>query len=317
VLVTEIDHLKAAVRGLREQVDAQQEQLLDRLRQDREELLGVLESNQQKNRQDRDALLGVLDANQQKNLKLLEVLRDAEPATRRLLWQVRERPSYEAAFSEPEPLVTVAIPTYTNARLLVERALPSVFAQTYERLEIVIVGDGASPELEQAIRRVGDSRIRYTNLPYRGPYPEDPRLQWMVGGGPATNEAVRLAQGRWIAMMDDDDACTSDHVELLLGAARDRRWEFCYGRIRQLDPNGPDQILCEFPPTGPGTIGMSASIMHADLRFFTGELSDALFENVGDWARVRRMMRVGVRMGMIPDVVLDYYPTTLWGGESR
>src|SRR6202022_2274550 len=117
-------------------------------------------------------------------------------------------------------------------------------------------------------------------------------LLWMVAGGPAINEAARLATGRWIAIMDDDDACTPDHVELLLGAARDRRLEFCYGRIRRHDPNGPEQILCEFPPTGPGAVGLAASIMHADLRFFTGELSDALFETVGDWGRVRRMMRV-------------------------
>jgi hypothetical protein len=328
VLVTEIDELKVSFRGLREQVedhevraeglvrrveqglDAQQRHLLERLEAQQQHVLDRLQ-------QDREELLGVLEANQQKNLKVLEVLRDAEPATRRFLWQVRERPSYEAAFSEPEPLVTVAIPTYTNLSWLVERALPSVLAQTYERLDIVIVGDGASPEVEHAIRRIGDSRIRYTNLPYRGPYPDDPRLQRLVGGCPASNEAFRLAKGSWIAMMDDDDACTSDHVELLLQAARDNRWEFCYGRIRMHLPNDPEKILCEFPATGPGTVGLAASILHADLRFFTGELSDPLFNNLGDWARVNRMMRVGVRMGMIPNVILDYYPSEVWAEAHR
>lgn len=285
-----MDRLEGAFRAL----EVQQQELQARLQQNH------------------DALVGALAANQARNLRVLEVLRDAEPATRRLLWEVRERSSYEAAFSEPEPLVTVAIPTYTNLRLLLERALPSVLAQTYERLEIVIVGDAASPEVEQAIRRVGDSRIRYTNLTYRGPYPEEPHLRWMVAGGPAVNEAVRLAKGRWIAFMDDDDASTPDRVELLLGAARGHRWEFCYGRIRQHQPDSPDEIICEFPPYQPGTVGKSASILHADLRFFTGELSDALFEHVGDWARINRMMRVGVRMGMIPDVVLDYYPNWRW-----
>jgi glycosyltransferase involved in cell wall biosynthesis len=289
-----MNRLEEAFRAL----EAQQHQLLERIRQQHDEALDLLR------------------ANQKKNLEVLEVLRDAEPATRRLLWEVRGRPSYEASFSDPEPLVTVVIPTYTNLHLLLERALPSVFAQTYERLEIVIVGDAASPQVGEAIRRLCDSRIRYTNLPYRGPYPADRELRWMVAGGPPVNEAVRLANGRWIAFMDDDDACTPDRIELLLKAARERRWEFCYGRIRQHLPDGTEEIICEFPPYRPGTVGKSASLLHADLRFFTGELSDALFENVGDWARINRMMRVGVRMGMIPDVVLDYYPNWLWGERA-
>ncbi len=291
VLVTQMERLEDAFRGLQDQ----QQDLLERVRHDH------------------DDLLARIAANQEKTLNVLEVLRDAEPATRRLLWAAREQPSYEAAFTEPEPLVTVPIATYTNLNLLLERALPSVFAQTYERLEIVIVGDGASPEVERALRRVGDSRVRYTNLPYRGPYPEDPHLRWLVAGGPPINEAWRLATGRWLAKIDDDDAWTTNHVELLLKAARDQRWEFCYGRLRMHNPNGTNQIIGEFPPYRPGTLGWSASIMHAHLRFFTDELSDALFESVGDWARVNRMMRVGVRMGMIPDVVYDYYPNRDFG----
>jgi hypothetical protein len=174
------------------------------------------------------------------------------------------------------------------------------------------VGDGASPEVEQAIRRVGDPRVQYTNLPYRGPYPEDRDLMWKVAGGPPINEAWRQAKGQWIAKIDDDDAWTPDHVEVLLQAARDRRLEFCYGRLRMQHPDGSHELIGEFPPDRPGTLGWSASIMHAHLRFFTDELSDALFDTVGDWARVNRMMRVGVRMGMIPDVVYDYYPNRVW-----
>ena len=52
--------------------------------------------------------------------------------------------------------------------------------------------------------------------------------------------------------------------------------------------------------------------MHAGLAFIASELGDALFGLVGDWARVRRMLRVGVRIGMIEDFVLDYYPNRRW-----
>ncbi len=43
--------------------------------------------------------------------------------------------------------------------------------------------------------------------------------------------------------------------------------------------------------------------MHTDLRYICAELSDAEFGETGDWSRIRRMMRLGVRMGMIDQVV--------------
>jgi hypothetical protein len=260
---------------------------------------------------DRQELLDTLEYNRREAIEILQLLRDDEPETRRRLWAMREARTYLQAYDEAEPLVAVTIPTYTNTKQLIERSLPSVRAQTYERLEVIIVGDGAGPEVEAAIKRVGDARIRYVNLTHRGPYPEDRELRWMVAGGPAANEAMRLATGHWITQMDDDDACPPDRVEVLLKAAREQRLEFCYGRIRMHLPDGSIELLGGFPPRS-HAVSLTCSIMHTGMTFIAAELGDALFGLVGDWARVRRMMRVGVRIGMIDDVVLDYYPGKLW-----
>lgn len=257
-------------------------------------------------------LLATLHQQQSQTVELLQLVHDDVPANRQRLWRIRETPEYAQAFEEPEPLVSVCIATYQNTRMLLERALPSVLAQTYERLDVVIVGDNADPSVERAIKSLGDPRVRYRNLPLRGPYPAPPDL-WFVAGGPPSNEAMRMARGRWIAGMDDDDACRPDRVETLLRAARERDLEFCYGRIRRVDPDGSEMLLCEFPPDGPGKVGLQASIMHTDMRFVVAEHSDAVFKIPGDWSRVRRMIRLGVRVGMIDDVVLDYYPGLLWG----
>ena len=274
--------------------------------------LGVkLEHAQWFTERNRQELHGVLEHNRREATEIMQLLRDDEPETRRRLWAVRETESYMQAYDEPEPLVSVVIPTYTNTKLLIERALPAVLAQTYERLEVIVVGDCAGPEVEEAVKRVADARIRYVNLTHRGPYPEDPELRWLVAGGPPANEGMRLARGRWIAQLDDDDESTPDHVELLLKAARERRLEFCYGRIREHLPDGSVELLCEFPPRL-GAVSQTCSILHADMTFIASELGDALFGVVGDWSRVRRMMRVGVRMGMIEDIVLDYYPNKRW-----
>src|SRR5204863_9260495 len=111
---------------------------------------------------------------------------------RERLRELRADPSYELPYAEPEPLVSVAIPTYDNHRLLRERSIPSVLAQTYQNFEIVVVGDAAPEEAREAAESFGDPRKRFSNLPYRGPYPQDPEERWKVAGVPPYNEGVRL-----------------------------------------------------------------------------------------------------------------------------
>jgi hypothetical protein len=150
----------------------------------------------------------------------------------------------------------------------------------------------------------------------RGPYPDAPRDLWHVAGTSPANEGLRLATGSWITFNCDDDAFTPDHVEVLLRAARAERLELVYGRVRRLDTDGSERLLGTFPPEMEG-FGLQASLFHRGLRQFPFELSDYLFDVPEDWAWVRRLMRAGVRMGMIDDVVVDYYPSQLWGTPAR
>ena len=52
--------------------------------------------------------------------------------------------------------------------------------------------------------------------------------------------------------------------------------------------------------------------MHGGLRFMQMQLTDALYDLPNDFALTRRMVRIGVRMGMIDRVVTDYFPSLLW-----
>jgi hypothetical protein len=140
---------------------------------------------------------------------------------------------------------------------------------------------------------------------------------WYVAGTAPANEGLRRATGQWIAMNCDDDIFTPDHVELLLAEARRRRLELVYGRMRRLDPDGEDIILGRFPPAAPSHFGLQTALFHRGLRMFPYELLDAVFGDPEDWAWIRRMVRVGVKMGMIDDVIVDYYPSQLWGTPAR
>src|SRR3954452_19677248 len=131
---------------------------------------------------------------------------------------------------EAQPLVTVRIATYNRGPLVAERAIASALAQTYEHIEVLVVGDSCDEATERAVRSVRDARLRFVNLPARGLYPAHRRHRWMVAGTVPMNAAVTLARGAWIAPCDDDDELTDDHVEVLLAAARGRRLEFVYSK---------------------------------------------------------------------------------------
>jgi len=233
---------------------------------------------------------------------------DEEPANRRRLNALRESEEYELAFTEPEPLVSFLIPTYDSYATLRDVALPSILGQTYANLEVIVVGDCAPPETGEAIASIGDSRVSYLNRTIRGPYPHDPAQRWYVIGTPPYNEALARARGRWVAGLGDDDAVRPDHTERLLAAARMHRYEHCYGRQLVKFAEGEPLTLGSFPPVI-GEWGLQAAIFHAGLRFFESELSDAIYEEPNDISMCRRMLRAGVRFGMIDDVVVEKHET--------
>jgi hypothetical protein len=233
---------------------------------------------------------------------------DEEVENRRRLWALRSSPGYERAFTEDRPLVSFLVPTYTSYETLRDVALPSILSQTYDNLEVIVVGDGAPPETERAIAEVGDPRVSYFNRSIRGPYPEDPSRRWFVIGTPPYNEALQRANGLWIAGLGDDDAVRPEHVEQLLELARESRAEHCYGLQEVHFPEGEPLVLGEFPPTL-GQWGLQAAIFHAGLRFFGLELADAIYEEPNDWSLCRRMLRVGVRFAMLDEVVVDKHET--------
>ena len=167
--------------------------------------------------------------------------RDAE--NRRLLADARSDPAYELAYEEPEPLVTVILPTHGRPELLRSRSLPAVLAQTHAKLEVLVIGDGPDPAAEEVVRELGDERVRWTNTSQRYVYPE-PHRHWLAASTLTRNEGYRLASGRWLFDFDDDDSLPPDAIELLLEAAREASRRSRAGRDhrprgRRLDERDP------------------------------------------------------------------------------
>jgi hypothetical protein len=229
---------------------------------------------------------------------------DEEPANRRRLHQLRTSEEYEFAFSEAEPLVTFIVPTYQSFETLRDVALPSILGQNYKNLEVIVSGDCAPPETEAVVAGFDDPRLVYINRTIRGPYTDDPAKRWFAIGATPFNDALAIARGRWIAVLGDDDAIRPHHTEVLVAAAQEHRWEHCYGLQQVNFAEGEPLVLGEFPPRL-GHWGLQSALYHAGLRYFESELSDAIYDEPSDWSKCRRMIRAGVRFGMIDEIVVD------------
>ena len=95
------------------------------------------------------------------------------------------------------PRVSVITPTFNCAAYL-ERALQSVFAQTYTDYEVIVVNDGSTDDTGEIIARWHD-RVRYLYQPNRG-LPA------------ARNVAVAISGGEFLAYLDADDMWLPDKL---------------------------------------------------------------------------------------------------------
>ena len=223
--------------------------------------------------------------------RLLQVVRDG----RIVCWD-----------DQDEPLVTIRIATFNRGPLVAERAIASALAQTYERLEILVVGDNCDPETEKAVLSVTDPRLRFINLPARGIYPTDPRKRWMVAGAAPMNAALALARGDWIAPCDDDDELTPDHVAVLLDTARHQKLEMVYSKARMEVRPGQWKVVGK-RRLRHGHITHGSVLYSTGLRFLRHNDTSWKLREPGDWNLWKRMQRIGVRIGFLNKVTYIHY----------
>jgi Glycosyl transferase family 2 len=105
--------------------------------------------------------------------------------------------------------VSVLVAAY-NALETIDRAIDSVFAQTYKQWQLVIVDDASSDGTVEAIerRRVGnEDRIILVCCQENG------------GPAKARNAGLMVCTGEWVAVLDTDDAWKDNRLALLLDHA--------------------------------------------------------------------------------------------------
>ena len=95
-------------------------------------------------------------------------------------------------------MISVVIPLY-NKEKQIAHTLQSVFAQTFQNFEIVIVDDGSTDNSVEEVEKFTDSRIRLIR-------------QANAGVAAARNRGIEEAQGELIAFLDADDEWKPEYL---------------------------------------------------------------------------------------------------------
>ena len=105
---------------------------------------------------------------------------------------------------QDRPAVSVILPVF-NGEAYIQAAIESVFAQTFQDFELIVVDDGSTDATLAILECYGDRLeiIRQQN----------------AGHASARNAAARKANGDWIAMIDADDVWHPEKLQQQLAAA--------------------------------------------------------------------------------------------------
>ncbi|WP_051091850.1 glycosyltransferase family 2 protein [Methylosarcina fibrata] len=199
---------------------------------------------------------------------------------------------------------SVVVPAYNRGEFL-HKLLDSVFKQTYQNFELIIVDDGSTDNTRDLIKSNQDARTKYI-------------YQDNGGGSKARNTGIDAAQGYYIAFLDSDDAFMPNHLENALTVLESGDNLCTYTQVivdrgdgvtflkppRALNPNEP---ISDYLMRDRGFIQTSTLIVPAELAKKVKFNEEISFGQDTDFAI--RLASAGAEFRMLPE------PGAIWNDE--
>lgn len=141
---------------------------------------------------------------------------------------------YDPGSNAPVPaghaLVSILLPTWNTPEVWLRRCLDSVLAQTWMHWELCVADDASTaPQVRQVLEEYAD---------------RDPRIRvtWRERNGHicvASNSALALARGEWVALLDHDDELHPAALATMLEACSHHpAWQMAYSDEDKIDEDG-------------------------------------------------------------------------------
>lgn len=132
------------------------------------------------------------------------------------------------------PKISVFIPLYDTAEYL-PRCLDSILNQTLTDIEVILGTDGPQ-DCDNICSAYADQDARVKIVSYAGSY------------GKAFNQALTLATGEYIGIVESDDWCRADMFERLYATARKAGADVCKGGFWRAFDDTAKNESCLFTP---------------------------------------------------------------------
>lgn len=195
-------------------------------------------------------------------------------------------------FNMFHPKVSIIIATYNRERFLFE-AISSVFAQTYQDFELIIVDDGSTDNTSSMISQFNDARLHYI-------------YQANQGRSHARNAALRLAKGEYITFLDSDDlylphklAIQAAYLDTHAKTGMIYTSAYCIdedGNLlkHQYDATYSGKIYKQIAFFVPVTITLPTVMLRREILAITGGFDEKMhrFEDTDLWRRISKVTRI-------------------------
>ena len=113
-----------------------------------------------------------------------------------------------------------------NAERTIQRAIQSVLMQTYQDFELLVVNDCSTDRTAEIVQTFSDERIRLI------------QNEQNMGVSYTRKHGLEEALGEWIAVLDSDDAWTSDKLEKQMQLQKAKNAELIFTGSSFMNSNG-------------------------------------------------------------------------------
>ena len=145
------------------------------------------------------------------------------------LKRLYKKPETQKDFSV-NPKISIVIPVYNIKREWLKACIDSVLRQRYKKWELCIVDDASTQKqtkkVLKSIMKNKDERIKIKFL----------RKNKGIAG--ATNEAIRLSTGEFVAFLDNDDEISKDALFEVVKAINEKECDVIYSDEDELTLKG-------------------------------------------------------------------------------